>query len=247
MWEELALFIAVGFGAQLVDGALGMAYGLTSTSVLLSAGIPPAIASASVHAAEVFTTGISGIAHWRHGNVRWRLVWKLALPGMLGGAAGAYLLASVSGDFVKPLVSIYLGLLGAWIILKALRRRLATAEPPRWTGLLGAGGGFFDAIGGGGWGPIVTSTLLSHGTPPRYTIGSVNLTEFFVTLTISLTFLGTIGLELWPIIVGLILGGACAAPIAAMLVKRIPTRPLMFAVGIVIVALSTFNLFSSTT
>ena len=245
MWEELILFVAVGFGAQLIDGALGMAYGLSSTSVLLSAGIPPATASASVHAAEVFTTGISGVAHWRLGNVNWPMVWKLALPGMAGGAIGAYLLTSVPTDVVKPLVSGYLTLMGLWIILKALRRRPIPADAPRWTGLIGAGGGFFDAIGGGGWGPIVTSTLIGHGTVPRYTIGSVNFTEFFVTLTISLTFLGTIGLELWPIIAGLVLGGALAAPAAALMAKRIPAQPLMVAVGAIIVLLSVLNLFGA--
>jgi uncharacterized membrane protein YfcA len=187
MLGDFVLFVAVGFAAQLVDGAIGMAYGLSGTTVMLSLGIPPATASASVHAAEVFTTGISGFSHWRFGNVDWAFVSRLALPGMVGGAFG---------------------------------------------------GGFLDAIGGGGWGPMVTSTLLGHGTTPRFTIGSVNFTEFFVTATISATFLGTIGLELWPIIAGLILGGALAAPLAAYAAYKIPDQPLMILVGSVIVLLS---------
>jgi uncharacterized membrane protein YfcA len=239
VWDEFILFVAVGFAAQLVDGAIGMAYGLSATTVLLSLGFPPAPASASVHAAEVFTTGISGFSHWRFGNVDWSFVWRLAIPGMLGGATGAYLLTTLPGDTIAPLVSAYLLLMGAWILWKALRAdQVGAADPPRWIAPLGLGGGFLDAIGGGGWGPMVTSTLLGHGTTPRYTIGSVNFAEFFVTAAISVTFLGTIGLELWPIIGGLILGGALAAPLAAYAAKAIPDRPLMILVGSVIVLLS---------
>jgi uncharacterized membrane protein YfcA len=239
VWDDFILFVAVGFAAQLVDGAIGMAYGLSGTTVMLSLGFPPATTSASVHAAEVFTTGISGLSHWRFGNIDWSFVWHLAVPGMLGGAVGAYLLTTLPGDAIAPFVSVYLLLMGAWILWKALRsERPAGAEPPRWIAPLGLGGGFLDAIGGGGWGPMVTSTLLGHGTTPRYTIGSVSFAEFFVTVTISVTFLGTIGLELWPIIAGLILGGALAAPLAAYAAKAIPDRPLMILVGSVIVLLS---------
>lgn len=238
MWVDLVLYVAVGFAAQLVDGAIGMAYGLSATSVMLSFGIPPATASASVHAAEVFTTGISGFSHWRFGNVDWAFVSRLALPGMAGGALGAYLLTTVPGDAIAPFIHAYLLSMGAWILWKALRARPTVAEPPRWIGPLGFGGGFLDAIGGGGWGPMVTSTLLGHGTTPRFTIGSVNFTEFFVTATISATFLGTIGLELWPIIAGLIVGGALAAPLAAYAAFKIPERPLMILVGSVIALLS---------
>lgn len=239
MWDELILFVAVGFAAQLVDGAIGMAYGLSATTVLLSLGFAPATASASVHAAEVFTTGISGLSHWRFGNVDWSFVWRLAIPGMLGGAAGAYLLSTVPGDAIVPFISVYLLLMGVWILWKALAsERPAGAGRPRWIAPLGLGGGFLDAIGGGGWGPMVTTTLLGHGTTPRYTIGSVSFAEFFVTTTISATFLGTIGLELWPIITGLIIGGALAAPVAAYAARTIPDRPLMILVGSVIVLLS---------
>jgi uncharacterized membrane protein YfcA len=238
MWEDFVLFVAVGFAAQLVDGAIGMAYGLSGTTVMLSLGIPPATASASVHAAEVFTTGISGLSHWRFGNVDWAFVWRLAIPGMVGGAIGAYLLTAIPGETIAPFMNGYLLMMGAWILWKAVRARRLVTEPPHWIVPLGFGGGFLDAIGGGGWGPMVTSTLLGHGTTPRFTIGSVNFAEFFVTATISVTFLGTIGLELWPIIVGLILGGALAAPIAAYAAYKIPDQPLMILVGSVIVLLS---------
>jgi uncharacterized membrane protein YfcA len=238
MWDDFILFVVVGFAAQMVDGALGMAYGLTGTSVLLSFGIAPATASASVHAAEVFTTGLSGLSHWRFGNVRWSLVLRLAVPGMIGGAIGAYLLTMIPEQVVRPLVSVYLLVMGGWILSRAIRKSPRGAEEPRWVAPLGLGGGFLDAIGGGGWGPLVTSTLLGHGTTPRYTIGSVNFTEFFVSLTISATFLGTIGLELWPIITGLILGGAMAAPLAAYVTARVPDVPLMILVAAVIMLLS---------
>ncbi|MBW7835378.1 MAG: sulfite exporter TauE/SafE family protein [Sphingomonadales bacterium] len=242
MFEDFILFVAVGFAAQMVDGAIGMAYGLSGASVLLSFGVPPATASASIHAAEVFTTGISGYSHWRLRNIRWSIVGKLAIPGMIGGALGAYILTGLPADIVKPVVSSYLAIMGGWILWKALRRKTGDGEPPRWISLLGFGGGFVDAIGGGGWGPVVTSTLIGHGTHPRYTIGSVNFAEFFVTVTISVTFLGTIGLELWPMIAGLIVGGAVAAPLAAYATKAIPDRPLMVLVGVVIMLLSARNL-----
>ena len=156
MWGDFVLYVAVGFAAQLVDGAIGMAYGLSATTVMLSFGIPPATASASVHAAEVFTTGISGFSHWRFGNVDWAFVRRLALPGMLGGAVGAYLLTTLPGEAVAPYVSTYLLLMGAWILWKAYRSDRTSAEPPRWLVPLGLGGGFLDAVGaavGGRWSP----------------------------------------------------------------------------------------------
>jgi uncharacterized membrane protein YfcA len=238
MWDDFILFVAVGFAAQMVDGAAGMAYGVSATSVMLSFGIPPATASASVHAAEVFTTGISGLSHWRFGNVQWSLVSRLAIPGMIGGAIGAYMLTSIPLDIIRPIVTGYLLLMGIYIIIKALRADLTSSEPPSWIVPLGFGGGFLDAAGGGGWGPMVASTLLGRGTTPRYTIGSVNAAEFFVTLVISITFITTIGLELWPIIAGLILGGAIAAPLAAYVAKNVPDRPLMVVVGAVVILLS---------
>jgi uncharacterized membrane protein YfcA len=238
MWDDFLLFVAVGFAAQMVDGAAGMAYGVSATTVMLSFGIPPATASASVHAAEVFTTGISGLSHWRFGNVNWSMVWRLAIPGMIGGALGAYVLTTVPVDIIRPIVTTYLLLMGIYILLKAIRAELTTIEPPSWIVPLGFGGGFLDAVGGGGWGPMVASTLLGRGTTPRYTIGSVNAAEFFVTLVVSITFITTIGLELWPIIAGLILGGAIAAPLAAYVASAVPDRPLMILIGAVVILLS---------
>jgi uncharacterized protein len=242
MWDYFLLFVAVGFIAQMVDGAIGMAYGVTSTSVLLSVGVAPATASAAVHAAEVFTTGASGLAHWRFGNIDRSLIWRLAIPGMIGGALGAYVLTSIPGEVIRPYVSGYLLLLGLFILWKAASARPAVGPPPSRVAPLGFVGGVFDAIGGGGWGPIVTSTLLGQGTTPRYAIGSVNLAEFFVTLTISATFLFTIGLTLWPIIAGLVVGGVLAAPFAAYATKRLPDKVLMVLVGCVVVLLSSRSL-----
>jgi len=245
MWEEILVYIAVGFAAQVVDGALGMAYGVTATSVLLSTGVPPAVASASVHAAEVFTTGTSGLAHWWHGNVDRRLVLRLVLPGMIGGAIGAYVLTNLPGEMIRPWVSAYLLVLGCIILWKAFRHQGSHTETPKGVGPLGFFGGLLDAIGGGGWGPLVTSTLLGFGAAPRTVIGSVNLTEFFVTLTISATFVATIGISLWPVVAGLVIGGVIAAPFAALAVKYFPTRALMIVVASVVIILSFRTIFKS--
>jgi uncharacterized protein len=236
--DEILLYVAVGFVAQMIDGAIGMAYGVTATSVLLSTGVPPATASACVHAAETFTTGASGLAHWKLGNVDRALLWRLAVPGAIGGAIGAYVLSEFDGEKLKPYIAVYLLLLGIVIIWKALVRRPLEAPQPRSVAPLGFFGGLMDAMGGGGWGPIVTSSLLGQGTTPRYAIGSVNLAEFFVTLTISATFLFTVGLGLWPIITGLIIGGVIAAPFAALAAKHVPAKALMLVVGCVVIALS---------
>lgn len=238
MWEDLLLFVAVGFAAQMVDGAIGMAYGVISTSVLLSLGIPPATASACVHAAETFTTAASGAAHWRFGNVDRKLLLRLAVPGAIGGAIGAYVLTNLDGDKIKPFISAYLLLVGLLIVWKALTKRVSEGAKPSRVAPLGFLGGLLDSIGGGGWGPIVTSTLIGQGTTPRYAIGSVNLAEFFVTLTISATFVATIGLELWPIISGLIIGGVIAAPFAAYATKVLPDKVLMILVGCIVAILS---------
>jgi uncharacterized protein len=239
MWADFVLFVAVGFAAQLVDGAIGMAYGVTAMTALLAMGTPPAVGSASVHAAEVFTTAASGFFHWRLGNIRWRLIRDLALPGVIGGACGAYVLAKTSSSAIRPVVTTYLFILGGVIVVKALRKVVPPfTESTTATRVLGLVGGFVDAIGGGGWGPLVTSTLISRGAKPRFAIGSANLAEFFVTATIAGTFVMTIGLELWPIIAGLIVGGAAAAPLAAYATRRLPDRPMMILVGSIVMLLS---------
>lgn len=245
MWEDFLLYVAVGLVAQMVDGAIGMAYGVTSSSVLLSMGLPPATTSACVHAAETFTTGVSGAAHWKLGNVDKRLMLRLALPGMIGGALGAYVLSNIDGNTIKPYIAAYLLIMGIYIIYQALRKAVAEREPPSNVVGLGLTGGFVDSIGGGGWGPIVTTTLIGRGTKPRYAIGSVNLAEFFVTLTVTLTFLFTIGLELFPIITGLVVGGVVAAPFAALATKHLPDKPLMIIVGCVVVILSLRTIIAS--
>ncbi len=237
MEQSIIVFALVGFVAQLIDGALGMAYGVTSTSFLLSIGVPPAAASASVHTAEVFTTAVSGASHWKLGNVDRKLIRKLVLPGIIGGVLGAYVLTSIPGGVIKPLVTVYLLAMGLRILWKAHKDPDAHTRTARLTPLALAGG-FCDAIGGGGWGPIVTSTLVANGHNPRSTVGSVNLSEFFVTLAEATTFVAFLGLVHWQAIVGLIIGGAVAAPLAAVLCSRLPARTLMISVGVVITVLS---------
>lgn len=238
MNQNILVFILFGFVAQLIDGCLGMAFGVSSNTFLLSIGMPPAAASASVHAAEVFTTGASGAFHLKFGNVRKDLFLKLLIPGVIGGALGAYILTSVAGDIIKPFISAYLLVMGGVILWKAFSRRAEEKEVNTFISPLALAGGFFDAIGGGGWGPLVTTTLVARGNNPRSTIGSVNLAEFFVTVAVSVTFILTIGLEFWKVIVGLLIGGMLAAPLGAYLAKRLPARVLMIAVGLLISFLS---------
>jgi uncharacterized membrane protein YfcA len=226
-----------------------MAYGVSSNTLLLSLGVPPAIASASVHTAEMFTTGISGFSHFKLGNVDKKLVLNLVLPGVIGGVLGAYILTSIDGDVIKPFVAIYLLVMGVLILYRVLSRNGHSQEkehkPPRLY-ILAVIGGFFDAVGGGGWGPIVTSTLVADGHNPRFTIGSVNATEFFVTVAESIAFILTLRtalVEYWPTILGLLLGGMLAAPLAAVVCKRIPARALMGMVGVLITLLSIRTIF----
>jgi uncharacterized membrane protein YfcA len=236
--DNLTTFIIVGFLAQLIDGTLGMAYGVSATTFLLALGVPPAVASASVHAAKMATTAISGLAHYRFGNVRIHLVKRLVFSGVVGAALGAWLLGATQANIIKPIVATYLVLRGVFILLKARGHVPGEADIRTQVIPLGFGGGFLDAIGGGGWGPIVTSTLLARGNHPRFTIGSVNLAEFFVSVAASATFILTIGLSYWTAILGLAIGGVVAAPLAAYLCKHVPTRALMYLVGIIIMALS---------
>ena len=187
--DTFILFFFVGFLAQAVDGALGMAYGVISSSVLLALGVPPATASASVHGAEVFTTAASAGSHVWHKNVEWRLFVPLAIAGVIGGVIGAYVLAGIDGDMIKPYVVAYLALMGFYILWRATRNTPVKRIRPSWiVAPLGAVGGFFDAIGGGGWGPTVSSTLVGAGAEPRRAIGTANTAEFFLTVAISATF-----------------------------------------------------------
>ncbi len=242
MEPTFLLYVVVGFVAQMIDGALGMAYGVSSNTFLLSLGIPPAAASASVHMAEVVTTGISGFSHWKLGNVDWKLVRRLLIPGVIGGVIGAYVQTSIDGNIIKPYIAAYLLIMGGVILYKAFtlnpKKKMDEYHGPNvsWLGLVG---GFCDAIGGGGWGPVVTSTLVARGKHPRMTIGSVNFSEFFVTLAESVTFVIALSFsQYWQVILGLLIGGAIAAPIAARLSQKLPIKTLMIVVGILIIFLS---------
>lgn len=248
---SILLYILVGFVAQIIDGALGMAYGVSSNTFLLSLGIPPAAASASVHMAEIVTTGISGFSHWRLGNVDWKLVRRLLIPGVIGGVVGAYLLTAIDGDLIKPYVALYLIVMGGVIIYKAFSmkpsQKMDEYHGPR-VSLLGVLGGFCDAIGGGGWGPVVTSTLVARGKYARTTIGSVNFSEFFVTFGQSVIFLLTLSLtDYWQIILGLLIGGGIAAPLAARMTRVLPLKTLMLMVGVLIILLSLRTIYLTLT
>ena len=240
--SHFLMFVAIGLGAQLVDGALGMAFGLVSSSILLAMGMPPAAVSASVHTAEVFTTGVSGAAHGMLGNVDRRLLLRLAVPGVVGGAIGAFALSRVDGAAIKPWIHAYLLVLALLILVRALGRRVPRREVRR-VGVLGFVSGLLDAIGGGGWWPMATSTLLANGGEARTSIGTVSASEFAVTLAISITFLFSVGLDHWRIIVGLLLGGVIAAPLAALLVRHVRERAVLLAVGLLVLGISVYQIY----
>lgn len=243
--NQLLFFVLAGFVAQLIDGALGMAYGVSCTSLLLNFGIPPALASASVHTAEVFTTGVSGLSHLFLKNVNKSLFFKLAVPGVIGSAAGAYLLAEIfNGNLIKPYIAAYLLIIGILILIKSFRV-YKPKDTVKKVSLLGLTGGFCDAVGGGGWGPIVTSNLIFQGKTPKETIGTVNTAEFFVTFISTGVFLFFVGVDSWKIILGLIVGGVVAAPLGAIMATRIKPKILMLLVGLVIIITSSITLYKS--
>lgn len=238
-YEMFFWFLAVGFVAQTIDGALGMAYGVTSNSILLGMGIPPASASAWVHLAEVFTTLASGISHWTLGNVKWDLAKRLLIPGVLGAIVGAYFLSNIDGEQVKPYVAVYLFIMGIVILRKVAQKKKPKLNPKDKTiPYLALVGGFADTTGGGGWGPIVNSTLMSKGQTPRYAIGTVNFVEFFVAVAGAGTFFLFLDNISWAAVLGLILGGVIAAPFAAVVCKRVRPQVLMIIVGVLIMILS---------
>ena len=239
---EFLLLMGVGFLAQLVDGALGMAYGVVSTAAMLSLGFPPAHASALVHTAEVFTTGASATSHIYHRNVDWRIVKRLAIAGVIGAVLGAWILSNIDVTAARRYVYAYLLLMGIYILFKSFRIAQARQKPAAWTSPLGFVAGFLDASGGGGWGPLATSTLLGAGHAPRQTVGSVNTSEFFVTTAAATTFFIELGLSPLSHLLPLVLGGVLAAPFGGWAVKLVSPRVLLTGVGILIVALSTFQL-----
>lgn len=232
------IYVGVGIGAQLIDGALGMAYGVSASSFLMATGVSPAVASASVHVSEVFTTGASAISHFRMKNVKADLFKKMVLPGMIGAAVGAYVLTAIDGNVVKPFVSAYLLIMGIVIIRKAYFPPQQSSTVKR-LGILALIGGFLDSIGGGGWGPVVNSTLLGTGKlEPKYTIGTVNTIEFFVTSASAGIFTLFMGIQNFTVIGGLVVGGVVAAPLGAILVGKIKPKTLMLMVGILVIFLS---------
>lgn len=250
--QDFLLFAVVGFAAQIVDGALGMAFGVISSTLLLSLGTPPAAASASVHAAKVFTGTASGLSHFAHGNVRWALFWPLAVGGVIGGVCGGILLTSVDGKLIKPFVLGWLALMGVVILFRAAREIRLRPAPPLGAGPLGFIGGFLDALGGGGWGPTVTTTLVSVGEPPRQAVGTGNAVEAIVAMAVSATFLTALLTGHWDqldelkrygaSVAGLIFGGVLAAPLAAKVAKILPPRPFAWMIGLLILALAAFQL-----
>lgn len=237
-------FIMVGFAAQLVDGALGMAFGVITSTLLVGVlGIPPAQASAKTHLVEVFTTGVSGINHLIHKNVDSGLFFRLLVPGVIGGVLGAYALTNIDAAVVKPYVLAYLAGIGLWLLWRGLDHN-PHIKDPKVVAPLGLIGGFLDAAGGGGWGPIVTSNLLIQGAEPRKVIGTVNSVEFFLTLTISATFIWNLGLEQFSTaVIGLLIGGVAAAPLGAVLAKRVPAKTLLLMVGVVLTITSSYGIY----
>lgn len=241
---SLLPFVAVGFAAQLVDGALGMAFGVISNTLLVAVmGVPPALASQRVHVVECFTTATSGISHLLHGNIDRRLFVSLLVPGMVGGVLGAYVLTSLDAEVVKPFVLLYLTSIGIYILWRGI------AYPPeireaKFIAPLGLFGGFLDAAGGGGWGPVVTSNLLIQGADPRKVVGTVNSVEFFLTLIVSATFIYQLGLaDVAGATLGLLIGGLLAAPLGAWAAKHFPPKRMLILVGVVLTITSAYGVW----
>ena len=253
---EFLGYVLIGFIAQMIDGALGMAYGASSMTMLTSYGVSSSIANSCIKLSEVFTTSASGFSHWKLGNINKKLVKNLIIPGMIGAIFGATLIAyvdqieGIGKKYVKPVISIYILILGIFIIYKALRKKEKKKKTENLSALA-AFGGFMDAAGGGGWGPIVTSTLISKGRNPKYTIGSVNLSEFFIALTSAVIITVLIGLEEWKVgggikvVLGLIFGGFIAAPMGAVVASRIKAKPMMLTVGILIIVVNLLNIYKA--
>ncbi|MEN9717543.1 MAG: hypothetical protein RIQ99_421 [Pseudomonadota bacterium] len=237
-------FIGVGFAAQLVDGALGMAFGVISNTLLVGVlGVPPALASQRVHLVECFTTATSGISHLLHGNVDKKLFFRLLLPGVIGGVLGAYVLSSLDASVVKPFVLLYLSAIGIFILVRGIVYPPQIKEA-KLIAPLGLFGGFLDAAGGGGWGPVVTSNLLIQGADPRKVVGTVNTVEFFLTLTVSAAFIWHLGIaDVAGATLGLLIGGLLAAPLGAWAAKHFNPRAMLILVGIVLTLTSAYGVY----
>jgi siroheme synthase-like protein len=234
-------FLGAGFVFALIDGAIGMSYGVTSTTFSLSMGIPPASASMGVHLSEILSNGIAGWMHYRMGNVNWKLFKLLLLPGIIGAATGAYLVSSLEhyAVYTKPAVSLYTLILGFVILSKAINiNRKRTTAKIKNISALGLGGGFIDAVGGGGWGSIVLSTLIAGGRHPRFSLGTVKLSRFFIALVSSATFILMLNGKHWEAVAGLIIGSALASPVAARISNKISAKAIMFAVAVIVIIIS---------
>ena len=234
-------FLGAGFVFAMIDGAIGMSYGVTSTTFSLSMGIPPASASMGVHLSEILSNGIAGWMHYRMGNINWKLFKMLLIPGIIGAVLGAYILSSLEhySTYTKPFVSLYTLILGIVIFRKALKtgHKRTTAKIKR-IPLLGFGGGFIDAVGGGGWGSIVLSTLIAGGRHPRFSLGTVKLSRFFIALMSSITFITMLSGARWEAVSGLVIGSALASPIAAKISNKISAKAIMMAVAIIVILIS---------
>jgi len=269
-WSFVSFFV-IGFVAQMLDGSMGMGFGITANVALISMGMSPVLSSANVHLAAIFTTGVSGLSHWRFGNIERKLLRRLIIPGVIGGVIGAYFLTSVNPEWVNPIVGIYLFLIGAAILHKSKQKTKLQELSDRFkpfallsdalglihqkihpkgkqislslTRVIGFFGGLTSSIGGGGWGPIVTSTLIAKGHSPRYSIGSANMAEFFLAVFASAVFIVALPAVDWQAIVGLLAGGVVGAPLAAWIAKHLPTKALMVAVGILVMVVSGFLLW----
>ena len=239
-------FIAVGFAAQLIDGALGMAFGVITNTLLVGIlGLPPAQASAKVHVVETFTTAMSGLSHFFHGNIEWPLFWRLLITGVVGGIAGAYVLTSIDASVIKPFILAYLIGIGIWLLVRGFLWQ-PTFKTAKIITPLGLIGGFLDAAGGGGWGPVVTSNLLVQGAEPRKVVGTVNSVEFFLTVTISVAFIYHLGFaDIAGPTLGMLIGGVAAAPIGAIAAKRIPAKVMLIMVGVVLSLTSGYSLWKA--
>lgn len=242
MFSDYLALAAIGFAAQLVDGSLGMAFGLISSSAMLAMGMPPAQASAIAHTAEIFTTASSAGSHIYHRNVDWRLVVRLGVAGVIGAVLGAYVLSNIDASAARPYIALYLLAMGLLVLAKAVKQIPPRDAPAAWAPPLGFAGGFLDASGGGGWGPVVTSTLIGSGHAPRTVVGSVNTTEFFIASAAAATFFVELGASPLRELTALVIGGVLAAPLGGWMVKHVRPRLLMTIVGLVIVALSMWQL-----
>ncbi|MGX5390000.1 sulfite exporter TauE/SafE family protein [Bacillus thuringiensis] len=251
--RKLIIFALVGFLAQLIDGSLGMAYGVSTSTLLLTFGIAPAMASASVHLSEIVTTAVSGVSHIKFGNVDKKALFRLIIPGAIGGFIGACFLSSLPGDVVKPFISLFLMLLGLYILARFLfmskeNKQKKFLELSRKQAIpLGLIAGFADATGGGGWGPITTPILmLKKGVEARKVIGTVDTSEFVIAVATTIGFLISLGWEAvnWYWVIALMIGGIFAAPIAAWLVQKLPNYILGVVVGGFIVIINAYNVLS---